>query len=595
MKDTIRNHYRETAIFFSRNTIAFALLLLMMLILMARMYYLQIIEYEQHTARSNTNRIKVQPLSPTRGLIVDQNGTLLADKTLQTLQGLLALEPDDLDSFHKRLKRRRRPLESVPLKMRLSEVDIAQIAVNLHALPGVAIEADLIRYYPLAELTAHSIGYVGRSKEAQTLDPAIYAGTHYIGKVGIEKSYEQTLLGTVGHQKVETNARGKLLRIVDQTDPIPGENLTLHLDIPTQRAATEALGEHRGSVVALDPKSGGILALVSTPAFNPNLFVTGIDHKTFNKLNLSRQRPLFNRAIKGQYPPGSTIKPMVGLAGLHHNIIDWEYKINDIGHFQLAGVNHLYRDWKRGGHGPTDLKKAIVESCDTYFYELSHKLTIDKLHDFLYNFGLGQHTHIDIPGERKGILPSREWKRAHRDLPWYPGETLITGIGQGFMLSTPTQLALATAIVANKGKLIRPHLVAKIGNTPTVMDELGHIEIQRPDEWNNILDSMITVVHGPNGTARKAGAEAAYTIAGKTGTAQVLGIKQNERYDAEKISEWHRDHALFIAFAPAEAPQIAVAVIVENAGGGGSNAAPVARRVLDAYLLPRIRPRLKHD
>lgn len=611
MDSTFRDHQHETTLFFNRSLFALISIVLLFGLLIVKMYQLQVVEYDTHTAKSNKNRIKVQPLPPTRGLIYGRNGTLLADhkpnflvtitkehvsdlpETLAQLTSLLSLTEDELASFKKRQARRRRPYESVPLKFKLTEAEIARIGVRLHALPGVSIEADLVRYYPLSELTAHAVGYVGRinTTEASQLDSSQYAGVHHIGKVGVEKSYEEALLGVVGYQRVETNARGKIIRVLDQTPPKPGKNLTLHIDLPTQQAATEALAGRRAALVALDPATGGVIALVSTPSFDPNLFVTGIDHKTFNELNLSRQRPLFNRTIKGQYPPGSTIKPMVGLAGIHHGVVTWEETIFSIGHYQLKGVSHQYRCWKREGHGQTDLHKAVVESCDIYFYDIAHKLTIDRLHDFLSPFGLGKATEIDIPGERLGILPSRTWKRLHRDLPWYPGETLIAGIGQGFMLATPMQLAVVAATVANKGRRVIPKVVAEIDGqpTPTVIPE--EITINNLSDWDKTIQTMVDVNHGARGTARKIGMDSEYIIAGKTGTAQVLAIPQNEEYDEDKISEWHRDHALYIAFAPAEAPQIALAVIVENAGGGSTHAAPVARAVLDAYLLPRLPPK----
>lgn len=592
----------------TRNTVAFFIMLGFFLILLSRMFHLQVTEYEQHVAKSNTNRIKVQPLPPTRGLIFDRNGVLLAknvpmfmvtvtkeqvkdlDGTLAALGKIIDLTPDDINRFHKRMAQSRRPFESVPIKLRLTEAEIAKIAVNLHSLKGIDIEADLIRHYPLGHHTVHSIGYVGRinSQELLKIDASSYAGTRYIGKNGIEKSYETVLLGKPGHQKVETNARGKILRTLAQFSPTPGKNLTLHLDIPTQQKATQALGNRKGAVVAIEPKTGGVLAMVSTPTFDPNLFVTGIPHSTYQQLNESRARPLFNRSMKGQYPPGSTIKPIIALAGLHYGITNWNDAIDDPGYFQLKGSSHFYRDWKRSGHGLTNLNTAIVESCDTYFYELSHKLTIDRIHDFLTPFGLGRYTNIDIPGERKGILPSEEWKKAHRSIPWYPGETLIAGIGQGFMLTTPLQLAVATAVIANRGKKVDPRLIKTIDNIQATVPLPEAVNINQPQEWENIIDSMKAVVHGPRGTARKIGIDAQYTIAGKTGTSQVLSIKQDAVYDAEKLAEWHRDHALFIAFAPAEAPLIAIAVIIENAGGGGTHAAPVARQVMDTYLLPRL-------
>lgn len=597
---TIKDHYREARIFTNRSILAFLFVGILAIILVSRMFFLQITQYEVHATKSDRNRINVQPVAPTRGLIFDRNGILLAenrasysvtvtkelakdlDHSLSILQQLLSLEDDDLERFQKRFQRRRRPYEAVPLKFNLAEDEIARVAVNQYRLPGIAVSADLVRSYPHGEFTSHTIGYVGRinEREEQSIDQNNYAGTHHIGKIGLEKFYEDQLHGTVGLQRVETNARGRILRIIDETPPVPGESLKLYMDLPTQKAAVEALGERRGAVVALDPNTGGILAFVSTPTFDPNLFVTGIDFKTYNQLNTSLDRPLFNRALQGQYPPGSTIKQFVGLAGLHYEATTWDHIINDPGYYKLENDDHLYRDWKKYGHGKVNLHIAMVQSCDTYFYDLAFKLGIDNIHDYMYPFGFGHRTEIDLLGERSGLLPSKEWKKRRHRLPWFPGETLITGIGQGFMLATPLQLANATAMLANGGLIHRPKLVAVDGEAtvpeliPTIAEE----------DWAKMISSMEDVIHTPRGTAQSISKGIGYRMAGKTGTAQVLGIKQDEEYDEEKIAERHRDHALFVGFAPLKDPKISVAVIVENGGSGGSIAAPVARIVIDAYF-----------
>ena len=578
---------------------------LLAIVLLSRMYYLQIIEHERHITQSDKNRVHLEAIPPTRGLIFDRNGQLLADNQpsysvriikeraedldaiLAQLGQLILISEDDLKRFKKKIKQRRRPYEPVPLRFHLSEEEIARIAVNNHTLPGVEISADLKRYYPKKDMLAHSVGYVGRinENELKKLDATKYSATHYIGKLGVEKYYESVLHGDVGYQEVETNAHGRIMRVLNQQDPVPGKNLHLYLDAKIQGVAAELLKGRRGAIVAIDPNTGGILTFISTPAYDPNLFVTGISYKNYSDLRDSLDQPLFNRALRGQYPPGSTIKPYVGLAGLEHDVINWQYSIKDPGWYQLENDERLYRDWKRRGHGRVDLSTAIIQSCDTYFYELSFNLGIDRLHDFMQQFGFGKRTHIDLSGEPKGLMPSSAWKKRTRGMPWFPGETLNAGIGQGFMLSTPLQLATATAVLANKGKTITPKL-AKTKFANDLEDrESNQIIIKNPENWDTMIQAMVNVMHSIKGTARSSGIGAKYKIAGKTGTAQVLGIKQNERYDAEKIAERHRDHALFVGFAPAENPQIAIAVIVENGGGGGSTAAPIARKIFDAYLL----------
>ncbi|GLS26911.1 penicillin-binding protein 2 [Marinibactrum halimedae] len=602
----LKDHYKEARIFRHRLVVVGVFMMGLLSILIARFYNLQIVHYQDYVTQSDRNRVHVQPLPPTRGLIYDRNGVLLADnrpsytlslvkervkkldETLSVLSDLVAITDADVEKFKDRLKQRRRPFEAVPLRYRLKEDEIARLAVNEYRLDGVEVEAQLVRHYPLGDLHTHTVGYVGRinERELSSFDEETYqrySGTYTIGKIGLERQYEALLLGKVGYQNVETNARGRVLRVLEQTDPIPGENLQLHLDSAIQKAGIEALNGRRGAIVAVDVKTGGVLAMVSAPSYDPNLFVTGISYKDYKALTESLDLPLFNRAIQGEYPPGSTVKPVNGLAGLHTRVVDSRYKIFDIGFYQLDGDDRRYRDWKRTGHGHVDLNAAIRESCDTYFYDLAYRMGIDVMHEFGSHFGLGQYTDIDVPSERKGNWPSREWKRNHRGLPWFPGDSLNVGIGQGATLATPLQLAVMTATLANRGVLIKPKVVSRHGEiegSPEVMSQLDVSSIH----WDYIFSAMKSVVHHPRGTAKRINKDLDYTIAGKTGTAQVVGIAQGEKYDSEALKERQRDHALFVAFAPVEDPQIAVSVIVENGEAGSSVAAPVARRVLDSYF-----------
>lgn len=611
----LKDPIREKRIFTFRAILAMLLIIVMASVLVVRVYYLQVVDYEHYTTLSDKNRMQLQSVAPTRGLIYDRNGILLADnqpvfsvsivkervedleKTIAKIGSIIELSDEQIKRFDKRLNNRRKPYEPVPLKSKLSEREIARLSVNRHLLPGVEVEAELVRNYPYGELMAHMLGYVGRIniKELKRVDAANYSATNYIGKLGVEKFYEDVLHGKVGHQTVETNARGRVLRVLDQVPPLPGRDITLSIDVRLQQVAVDAMGGRRGAVVAINPETGGILALVSTPSFDPNLFVTGIDHKSYASLRDSLDIPLFNRALKGQYPPGSTIKPIIGLAGLDTAVVNRQTKIQDPGWYQLKNDERFYRDWKRYGHGVVDLYDSIVESCDTFFYDMAFKLGVDRMSLYLEKFGIGSRTAIDIDEDRKGILPSRGWKRGAKGLPWFPGDSLNMGIGQGFMLTTPLQLATATAVLANRGRWHRPHLALEISEgvsqdesveIPRMHEsEPPDVILNNPDDWDYILGSMKAVMHGKKGTARSSGLNSTYKMAGKTGTAQVVGIKQGERYDAEALAERHRDHALFVGFAPYEMPKIAVAIIVENGGGGGSAAAPVARKIFDAWVL----------
>jgi len=457
----------------------------------------------------------------------------------------------------------------------------------------VDVQARLTRYYPLGALTSHVVGYVGRinKKELQRLDAAGYRGTTHVGKTGVEQNYEEVLHGKVGYQHVEINAQGRILRVLERIDPVPGDNLTLHLDIGLQQQATTSLGAEYGSIVAIDPRTGGVLAMVSKPSFDANLFVDGIDAKTYRALLQSRGRPLFNRALNGQYPPGSTVKPFYALAALELGMDKAHKKVWCPGYFRLPGKAHRYRDWKRGGHGRMGLKDAVVQSCDVYFYELALDMGVDRMHEFMGQFGFGERTGIDLPSESAGLNPSRAWKRAVKSQPWYPGETLITGIGQGFSLATPLQLAHATATLAMRGLRLSPRVLAqRQRRNDAAEDELGgespatRIASRNDANWEVVVDAMESVVHGTRGTARRIAIGATYRMAGKTGTAQVFTIGQDEKYDAKKIAKKLRDHGLFIAFAPVKRPRIVVSVLVENGGGGSRSAAPLARQVMDYFM-----------
>lgn len=607
----LKDHHDESRVFIDRVVMAFACALLLTLLLAGRMLYLQVVQHDRYATISESNRIQVQSIPPVRGLIVDRHGELLADnapsfslnlvteqissldETLDRVENRIGLTTEQRSRFERRLRRKQRPYESVPLLHRLSQEDIARISVDQYAMPGVHIEASLVRHYPLSDLVTHAVGSVRRINEddARVLGKVAYSGTDHVGKTGIERYYESRLLGRVGYQRVETDARGRIMQVLSRTDPVPGENLELTLDAGLQRVASEALGEQRGAIVALDTRTGGILAMVSKPGYDPNPFVTGIDHASYALLRDSIDVPLFNRAIQGQYEPGSTLKPFIGLAGLMMGVTTAEHVIDDPGSFQLPDSERLYRDWNwtregEGGHGKVDMNRAIYRSCNVYFYGLAVELGIDRMHTHLDRFGFGRNLAHDLPEASSGLLPSREWKRSVRNLPWYPGDSVNIGIGQGDVLVTPLQLATAVAILANRGRMVTPHLLrdAELSLRPNV---------DIPDDaWRVISDAMQDVIHrgrrglGENGTAwAYIGMDIPYRAAGKSGTAQVVGIAQGEEYDDAELDERLRKHAWFVAYAPAEEPQIAVAVLVENGGGGSEVAAPVARKVLDYQMI----------
>ena len=605
----IKNHTLEAQLFKRRALVAAVFSVLMLLLLLSRLVYLQFFEFSHFSSLSDNNRVRLTPLVPNRGLIYDRNGVVLAENrasyqlelipeqvkdmaaTLSGLGEIVRLDESTLKRFKKLLKKSRR-FEWVPLRTKLSEEEVARLAVNRHRFPGVEVNARLSRYYPLGERMAHVIGYVGRidDEDEKRIDPANYKGTTHIGKNGLERYYEGLLHGMVGYKNNEVNVQGRELRVLDKTPPIPGNNLWLTLDSRLQAIAEEQLRGYNGSVVVMEPHTGEILAMASMPAYDPNLFVHGISHKNYERLRDSPDRPLFNRAIMGQYPPGSTIKPFVGLGGLETKSIGHKEKIPCIGHYLLPNEERKYRDWKKTGHGHIDLDDSLAQSCDVYYYELSYRMGINKIHDFMYKFGFGEKTGVDLLGERAGLLPSREWKKRVKHKIWYPGETLITGIGQGYMLATPMQLAAATSILGMRGEVRQPHLLAKVqeatSEEKTIINWAAKepVKLHREANWRHVIKGMVSVVHGLRGTARSSGYGLNFKMAGKTGTAQVFGIAQDAKYDEKTIAKKLRDHALFVAFAPHKDPEIAIAVIAENGGHGSGVAAPIARKVLDEWV-----------
>ena len=597
---------RETRLTHVRLIVLGALMLLVMTALLYRYFSLQIVQNETFRAQSDRNRIAVRAVAPTRGVIVDREGRLLAenlpsftlaltperisnlDETLVELTELLGLTEDDLSLFSQ-TRRRTRPLSPVPLKYRLSESERALLAVNQHRFEGMSILSELTRHYPEGDLLGHTIGYVGRigKNDLSPTEKEQYRGITHIGKVGLEAFYEKRLRGELGVSRIETNARGVELQVVDRSEPTPGDQLILHLDAELQRIAAKALADMRGAVVAIDTQSGGVLAAYSNPGYDPNKFVNGISFGDYASLRDSRNAPLLNRTIQGQYPPASTVKPMLGLAGLTRGVIDIDTLIADPGYYMLPGDERRYRDWilriRGAGHADfMNLRDSIAQSCDVYFYELANRLGIDALSDSLGGFGIGARTGIDLPSEKRGILPSAQWKREVIGSNWYGGETLIVGIGQGYMLATPLQMAVATSAVAMRGIAYKPKLVASIAGEAVIPEPLLSVAAP-PEYWDEVIAGMVDTVSAPRGTAAGMRPGLAYTVAGKTGTAQVVGIAQDATYDEETLSEYQRNHGWFIAFAPVEAPQIAIAVLTENSGGG-SSAYPVARSMLDYWM-----------
>ena len=608
----LKNLDQELAHFQARLIVGAFFVLTLVAILLGRLFYMQVMQYQRYHLLAESNRISLVPLAPNRGFIVDRNEQILADnysaftveiaidkvrdskKTIADIASLIEITPAHIRRFRKLLAESHE-FDSIPLKNKLSDEEVAILAANQYRLPGVEVKSRLFRNYRAGPGMAHVVGFIGRINDADmkrlSADKRVdnYVGSTHIGKVGLEQSYEKLLHGRTGFEQMETDSGGRALRVLSRIPPVSGSDVKLYLDVQLQQIAEQAFGDFRGSLVALDPKTGGVLALVSRPGFDPNLFVDGIDSDTWKALNESPEHPMVNRALRGIYPPGSTIKPFMALAGLELGLRTPSDTILDPGFYSLPGSRHRYRDWKKEGHGVVDLHKAVVQSCDTYFYRLAVDMGIESMHDFLSHFGFGQATGIDLMGESSGLLPSKAWKTQRFKQPWYMGETVIAGIGQGYHLTTPLQLAAATAMLANGGTRVEPQLVHAIRDPQTRQWITQSVTIRdklalKPAHYEAVRQAMIDVLR-PGGTASAAGAGAPYVIAGKTGTAQVVGIKQNARYDEKRVLLKNRDHALFVAFAPADAPTIAVAVLVENGGHGGSVAAPIARAVFDYYLL----------
>ncbi len=586
-------------------------------ILATRFYFLQVLAHDHYQTLSDNNRMTIVPVAPSRGLILDRRGHVLAhnfsaytleitpsrvaniDAAIDALSPLVEITPRDRRRF-KKLREESHRSESLPIKNRLTEPEVARFAVNRYRFTGIDINARLFRSYPQNTSSSHIVGYIGRinDKDLERLEAdgllANYRGSDHIGKTGIEESYEHELHGTTGFEQLETDAGGRAVRSLSRQEPTAGNNVILGLDLKLQQVAERAFGSYRGALVAIEPATGEILAFVSQPGYDPNLFVDGIDQANWDDYNNSLDKPLNNRALRGQYPAGSTIKPFMALAGLHYGKRGPSDTIFDPGGYSLPGSSHRYRCWKPSGHGSVDMRRSVIVSCDTYYYGLAHELGIDRMAEFLAKFGFGQPTGVDVSGESTGVLPSPAWKRKRFKQEWYPGETVIAGIGQGYILVTPLQLAHAVAVLANNGVPIKPHFVKAIQDSRTNQVRPVEVADDGPGLFNAehlafVRDAMVGVTQ-PGGTAFRAAQGAPYTIAGKTGTAQVIGIKQNEKYEESKVHERHRDHALFVAYAPADAPKLALGIIVENGGHGGSTAAPMARIVFDYYLLGKEPP-----
>ncbi|HEA18544.1 MAG TPA: penicillin-binding protein 2 [Pseudoalteromonas prydzensis] len=609
-RPTIRDHSAEANLFARRAFVGFVFVTILVAVLLSNLYTIQVDDHQDYQTRSNDNRIKVIPIAPNRGLIYDRNGVLLAenkpvynlevipeevddlDASLSTLTQFIDISEQQKSDFIDDIKHNRR-FKSQVLKARLTELEVARFSVNQHKFPGFSIEARLARYYPFADTLTHALGYVAKlnKKELAKLESqeqgTNYRATHDIGKLGIEKYYEQLLHGQVGSQRVEVNNRGRVIRTLSMTPPQPGHDLVLTLDIGLQQIAQHAFKDMRGAVVVMDAKDGGVLALYSNPSYDPNLFVHGISSKNYKAL-LNPDRPLINRTTQGRYAPASTVKPHMAILALEEGLVTENTTIWDPGFFQIPNVDHKWRDWKRWGHGHVDVYKAIEESCDTYFYDAAYRLGITKISDFMAQFGFGDLTGIDIHEETTAILPSKEWKEARFKESWWRGDTISVGIGQGYWTATPMQIANALNILVNKGVNRPPHLVqvAKQENQVVQInnDEKPPVILKDPKHWQIALDAMHNTVSKATGTAHKAFRGVNYDPAGKTGTAQLVSIAQGERYDAKSLKERHRDNAIYVGFAPYDDPQIVVSIVVENTGGGSTVGAPIARQLMDYYF-----------
>ena len=598
-RSPVRDERREQALIVGRFRVLLVIMLVTLGLLGWRFGELQLGDHEQYAARAEENRIRLRALAPNRGLILDRNGRVLAENqpayrlvvvpqrtrgrgledTLAELERLIPISDDEKRRFEQ-LRQRSQPFEALPFKSNLDETEVARVAVARHRLNGVEIEPYLTRHYPHGQALAHVIGYIGRIDMAdrERLDRDQYRVTTHVGKTGVERRYEDLLHGRAGLERVETNAQGRVVRVLERSDPVPGEDLVINLDLELQLAAVAALGDRSGAVVVLAVDTGEVLALVSHPGYDPNLFVHGISQAQYNRLLTDARRPLFNRFLSGGYEPGSTVKPLIALAGLEHGLITPSTRVFSRGWYQLPGHGRRYRDWREGGHGWVDLQQALAESVNVYFYELAVELGIDRISRELALFGFGRATGLDLPGENDGVLPTRSWKRATFGDAWFPGETVITGIGQGFTIVTPLQLAHATAALAGRGVTAPPALAG----TREPVQMIAH----SPAAWESVFQGLEAVVHGPTGTARAIADEVPVRMAGKTGTAQVFGRPDDDEAedDRDELPEHLRNHALFIGFAPLDAPRVALSVVVEHGGGGARVAAPVAATVMRRAL-----------
>ncbi|HCE2189970.1 TPA: penicillin-binding protein 2 [Vibrio parahaemolyticus] len=616
-RSQIRDYQAEARLFASRAIVAFFGIVVLMGLLVANMYNIQVNQFQDYQTRSNDNRIKVVPIAPNRGLIYDRNGVLLAenrpvfnleltpekikdiDATIQELQTILEITPEQIERFHRERKRTRR-FKSVPLLTQLNEKQVAVFSVNQYRFPGVEISATLKRYYPYGEVLTHVIGYVSRinDRDMQRLireeKDANYQATRDIGKLGIEKYYEDLLHGTAGYQEVEVNSRGRVIRTLKYVPPVPGKDIVLNLDINLQLYVHQLLDGRRGSAIVLDPRDNGVLAMVSSPSYDPNAFVHGISGKAYRDLLNDKNRPLVNRTTLGIYPPASTIKPFMAVAALQEGVITPNTTRNDPGYWRIPNSDtRPFRDWLRWGHGRVDVIKSIEESVDTFYYQIAYDLGIDRISNWMMMFGFGDYTGIDIYEESKANMPTRDWKMSRHKTPWYKGDTIPVGIGQGYWTATPMQIAKATSVLVNNGAVSAPHLLkSTIDNGDNfeeqeISEYVTYPPIQNVPEkyWDIAKEGMRRVNHGTRGTARRSFYNMSYQTAGKSGTAQVFGLGENEEYNADEIAEHLRDHALFTGFAPFDDPKVIVTLVLENAGGGSSNGGPMARKIFDRVVL----------
>ncbi|PSW32244.1 penicillin-binding protein 2 [Photobacterium phosphoreum] len=623
----IRDHRAESALFYRRALVSFIGIAILVGLLLFNLFHIQVEQHQDYQTRSNDNRIKIVPVPPNRGLIYDRNGVILAenrpiysleitlekvselDQTFADLKQIMGITDEDIANFQKERRRTRR-FKSVPILEHLNEKQVALFSVNQHRLPGVEVKAHLKRYYPYGDALTHVLGYVAKinDRDLKKLDKSgkisNYKATRDMGKLGVERYYEELLHGTSGYQEVEVNSRGRVIRTLKYIPPIPGKDIKINIDIHLQQYVRNLLIERsidpetgkeivkhkRGSIVVLDPKDNAILAMVSSPSYDANLFVRGISSKKYNALLNNPDRPLVNRVTLGIYPPASTVKPFIAVAALTEGVITPNTTRNDPGWWQIPNsTSRKFRDWLRWGHGRVNIYKAIEESVDTYFYQVAYDLGIDRLSTWMNKFGYGEYTGVDIHEESKANMPTREWKQTRHKRPWYQGDTIPVGIGQGYWTATPLQIAKATSVLVNSGVVHRPHLLKNIIDdnieAPAEFKDFPQITGVDQKTWEIAREGMHRVLYGNRGTARKAFYNTPYQAGGKSGSAQVFGLAENQKYNADELEEHLRDHALFTAFAPFDKPQVVVAMVLENAGGGSSNGGPIARKIFDHMLI----------